>query len=158
MSFEVKFKHGYIKYNSTPLDRMLDKELLLDDVTMIKIHTLLKSFYDRYTPKAENILAGTAKALAEYILYDTPYAHYIWEGRLMVDPDTLKAAFCDPEYGFWSRPGIKKTYDPKNRTLQYQAAEATAHWNDTAFQNHKDEIIEGITKILTMRAKEVLGQ
>lgn len=157
MSFKIHTKHITMAYNSTPMDRITDPAQLLDDVTMQRIHAFILPFYDRYTPKAENILAGTAKALAEYILYDTPYAHYIWEGRLMVDPDTGKGAFYNPEYGFWSRPGIPKVYDPKGRKLQYQAAAATAHWDDTAWANHREEMMEGITKILAQRAKELMG-
>lgn len=148
MSFKVKTKHITMEFNSAPLDRVTDPAQLLDDVTMQRIHAFILPFYDRYTPKAENMLAGTAKALAEYILYEGPYAHYIWEGRLMVDPDTGSA---------WAEQDAKKVYAEPEVKLQYQAAAATAHWDDTAWENHKEEIMEGITKILVMRAKELLG-
>ena len=148
MSFKIKTKHITMEYNSAPLDRITNPALLLDDVTMMRVHTFIRPFYDRYTPKAENILAGTAKALAEYILYDTPYAHYIWEGRLMVDPDTGSA---------WARKDAKKAYKEPDVALQYQSAEATAHWDDTAWNNHREEMLDGITKILADRAREILG-
>jgi len=148
VSFKVKTKHITMEYNSTPLDRITDPALLLDDVTMQRVHAFILPFYDRYTPKAENILAGTAKALAEYILYETPYAHYLWEGRLMVDPDTGSA---------WAKQDAKKVYANPDVPLHYQAAAATAHWDDTAWNNHREEMIDGITKILAQRAKELLG-
>lgn len=43
-----------------------------------------------------------------YIIYNSPYARYQYYGLLMVDPLTGKGAFFDPDYGFWSRPGVSK--------------------------------------------------
>ena len=149
MSFKVKTKHITMEFNSAPLDRITDPTLLLDDVTMQHIHAFILPFYDKYTPKSDqSIMAGDAQALAEFIFYKGPYAHYIWEGRLMVDPDTGSA---------WAKRYAKKVYADPEVKLQYQDAAATAHWDDTAWANHKEEMIEGITGILVQRAKELSG-
>lgn len=43
------------------------------------------------------------------LVWKTPYARYLYEGYLMVDPKTGKGAFHDPvSVRFWSRPGITK--------------------------------------------------
>jgi len=42
------------------------------------------------------------------LMYPGPYAHYLWEGVLYVDPEYGKGAFFSEDYGFWSRPGITK--------------------------------------------------
>lgn len=149
MSFKIKTKHITMEFNSAPLDRITDPALLLDDVTMQRIHAFILPFYDTYTPKSDqSIMAGEAQALAEYILYEGPYAHYIWEGRLMVDPETGSA---------WAKRDAKKVYANPDVELQYQAAEATAHWDDTAWENHREEMEAGIAEILTLRARELLG-
>lgn len=38
----------------------------------------------------------------------TPYAHYLYHGKLRVDPKTGKGAFFAEGFGFWSRPGVRK--------------------------------------------------
>jgi len=40
--------------------------------------------------------------------YPGPFAHYLWEGVLYVDPEYGKGAFFSEDYGFWSRPGVTK--------------------------------------------------
>ena len=45
------------------------------------------------------------------------YAHYLWEGILYVDPDYGKGAFYNPDFGFWSRPGVSKV--PTSKPLEY---------------------------------------
>ena len=42
------------------------------------------------------------------LVYPGPYAHYLWEGMLYVDPEYGKGAFFSEDYGFWSRPGVAK--------------------------------------------------
>lgn len=65
-------------------------------------------FSEPYTPKNEgNLLANVARE-EEYILYNSPYATYLWYGKKMVDPDYKIGAFYNPEYGFWSRPNVLK--------------------------------------------------
>ena len=62
-----------------------------------------------------NTVPGTGK-----IVTATPYARYLYYGKLMVDPITGKGAFHDPISGrFWSRPNTPKVMDPKGRELEY---------------------------------------
>ena len=51
------------------------------------------------------------------VIWNTPDANYLYEGKLMVDPITLKGAFFNPNYGFWSRLNTQKIMDPQGRNL-----------------------------------------
>lgn len=77
---------------------------------------------------------------------DSEYGHYQHEGVVYVDPITGKGAFYSPEYGFWSRPGVTKV--PSDRQLTYSQPDATAHWGETAFNNHADEWVAVVQRAL----------
>ena len=67
----------------------------------------------------------------EVYLYppDSDYGHYQHEGEVYE-----KGAFYDPEYGYWSRPGVKKV--PSGKPLNYSRESAEAHWEEAAEKNH----------------------
>ena len=67
-----------------------------------------------HTPHSNDLGSGK-------IIWDTADANYLYEGKLMVDPITLKGAFFSPNYGFWSRPNTQKIIDPKDRDLKYHS-------------------------------------
>lgn len=72
----------------------------------------------------------------EVYLYppDSDYGHYQHEGELYEDPVYGKGAFYDPEYGYWSRPGVKKV--PSGKPLNYSRESAESHWEEAAEKNH----------------------
>lgn len=74
------------------------------------------------------------------------YGHYQHEGIVYVDPMTQKSAFYSDEYGFWSRAGVKKV--PSDRKLKYSNPNATAHWGETAYKNHKNEWVEVVKRAI----------
>ena len=67
-----------------------------------------------YMPMVTRTLINLSQAASEplmekgELLYPGPYAHYLWEGVLYIDPEYGKGAFFNEDYGFWSRPGITK--------------------------------------------------
>jgi hypothetical protein len=65
---------------------------------------------------------------------DSEYGHYQYTGIVYVDPVYKVGAFYSPNYGFWSRPGVKK--EPSDRRLTYSNPKATADWGQTAINNH----------------------
>lgn len=86
------------------------------------------------------------------VAWDTPYASYIYEGKLMVDPITLKGAFYSKDYGFWSRPNIPKIMDPSGRNLEYHGgANRKDHWFDRMMIDKKDELIQECQQIINRR-------
>lgn len=74
------------------------------------------------------------------VVWKTPYAHYVHEGIVYVDPQTHAAGFLT-EDGWRSRKGISKV--PSDRTLQYQGAPTRgSHWVDRAMQDGGIKAVE----------------
>lgn len=83
------------------------------------------------------------------VIWDTPDANYLYEGKLMVDPITLKGAFFAPDYGFWSRPSTQKIMDPTGRDLVYHGGGLRgSHWFDRMIENEMDDLLDGIVKLI----------
>lgn len=83
-----------------------------------------------------------------YIIYNSLYARYQYYGLLMVDPLTGKGAFFDPDYGFWSRPGVSKVRT--SRPLQYTTThhpKACSRWFEKGKTVHGKSWIEAARKI-----------
>lgn len=100
------------------------------------------------------ILSGTdaTKIGSGEVIWDTPYANYLYEGKLMVDPITLKGAFYSPDYGFWSRPNTAKIMDPSGRDLIYHGGDNRRdHWFDRMMIDKKEELIEECQKVINRR-------
>lgn len=96
-----------------------------------------------------NMLNVTAEPGLVYCTPDMdshPYAHYVYEGEVYVDPVTGKGAFYDPNYGFWSRPGVAKV--PSGRQMVYSQPSAVSHWDEVAMKNHKSEWINMVKRFL----------
>ena len=78
---------------------------------------------------------------------NSDYGHYQYEGELYVDPVTGKGAMFTPEYGFWSKPGVKKV--PSGRPLTYSQPNATAHWGEMAYEADHNEWLEVVKRALS---------
>ena len=65
-------------------------------------------YMDKYVPYREGHLRGKVDlSNPKQIVYEVPYAHYIYEGIKYV-MDNGKSAYYSPTYGFWSEKGKKK--------------------------------------------------
>jgi hypothetical protein len=83
------------------------------------------------------------------VIWNTPDANYLYESKLMVDPITLKGAFFNPNYGFWSRPNTQKIMDPQGRNLTYHGGgQRGSHWFDRMIDNEMYKLLEGIQNIV----------
>lgn len=83
------------------------------------------------------------------VTWNTPDANYLYEGKLMVDPITLKGAFFSANYGFWSRPNTQKIMDPKGRDLVYHGGGLRgSKWFDRMINTEMDELIKGVENII----------
>ncbi len=86
--------------------------------------------------------AINATVRGEVYLYprDSDYGHYQYEGVKYVDPLYDIGAFYNPDYGFWSREGVKKV--PSDEPLFYGRDSAEAHWDEVAYQNHHKQWVQ----------------
>lgn len=83
------------------------------------------------------------------VIWNTDDANYLYEGKLMVDPITLKGAFFSPNYGFWSRPHTQKIMDPNGRDLEYHGGGLRGKkWFDRMIDAEMDELLKGINNIV----------
>lgn len=74
------------------------------------------------------------------IVWDTPYARYMWNGIVYEDPDLHCAGF-KTDNGWRSRKGVQKV--PTDRSLQYQNGKLRGeHWVERMMQNGGREKIE----------------
>lgn len=82
------------------------------------------------------------------VIWNTPDANYLYDGKLMVDPITLKGAFFSPNYGFWSRPNTQKISDPEGRELTYhKGGNRGAKWFDRMIEAEMNELVKGLQNI-----------
>ena len=62
---------------------------------------------DQYVPYEEGMLRENVQKTYDSIVYESPYAHYQYIGKLYV-MDNGKGAYYNPDYGFWSKKGVAK--------------------------------------------------
>ena len=118
--------------------------IINDKVRLFASDTWAK-YFKKYTPMESGTLGSTYITEPGKVTYTSDYAHYQWEGKLYVDPITHKGAFYDPNYGFWSRPGVTKI--PSNKSLVYSKDKnpgATSHWEVPAQENYKSQVAQEI--------------
>ena len=122
---------------------------IIDDDVGTFVASEWSRYFAKYVPMREGILAQDITIEPFQVTYNSPYAHYQWMGKLYVDPITLKGAFYDPDYGFWSRPGVSKI--PTGIPLNYSKEQnplATSHWEVPAFEAFKDDVARAVTQYL----------
>lgn len=102
---------------------LVDRGLTKDGFLTRKLATEIIRHADDYAPFRTGVLKDSAYYKDGYIVYDTPYAHYMYFGKLYVDPITKKGAFFSEDYGFWSRKGVKK--ELSTRDLNYPSHNET---------------------------------
>lgn len=83
------------------------------------------------------------------VIWNSPDANYLYEGKLMVDPITQKGAFFAPDYGYWSRPNTAKIMDPNDRDLTYHGGGLKgSHWFDRMIIAEIEDLLKGISKTI----------
>lgn len=103
-------------------------------IQSIFTHTLHR-MSDEYTPFDNGILKNTSRVIDNdtAIEYNTPYAQYLWYGKLMVDRVTFSS---------WARAGTRKIMDPQDRDLNYHKGPLrSSKWVERAFKDNEDAII-----------------
>lgn len=107
-----------------------------------------------HTPHANKLGSGE-------VIWNTPDANNLYEGKLMVDPITLtgglpirdgKISFNEADgdiEGFVSRKNVQKIMDPKGRDLNYHGGGLRgSKWFDRMINAEMDELIKGVENII----------
>lgn len=85
------------------------------------------------------------------ITYMSPDAHYLWTGKLYVDPKYRKGAFFSPSYGFWSRPGITKIATAND--LKYHIPGTGSHWDTKMWNSKGNEVVQEVQEYVNRGCK-----
>lgn len=106
----------------------------------------------RYTPYDNGGLVDSSYVDEQCnIHYNTPYARYMYYGKLMV-MDNGKGAYYNPEYGFWSDKGKKKHLT--DRDLVYHKAGTGPYWDKLMVSAEMSEIEEVMNNYIKQRGRE----
>ena len=137
-----------VQINFQPVGLALDRAQLALDTQVWNDVRIYMPFATghliRQTAKMNAEVLGTGKVY----IYDpnVDYAHYMYEGIVYVDPVYHVGGFYAPDYGFWSRPGVRKI--PSERPLKYKKAKAVAHWDEEAIKNHSADWVKIVQREL----------
>lgn len=102
-----------------------------------------------YTPRRTGRLIRNVAYMPHAIHYKEPYAHYMYEGKVYVDPQTGASGFLTDK-GWRSRRNIRKI--PTARSFSYnktQSPYATDHWDIVAARSgQRDKLYRTINNAL----------
>ncbi len=148
LHFEIKDKDTILKNHGLqeggPVQQYIDQECI-DQM-------------EPYTPRLNGNLIkaatmGTVIGSGE-INQTAPYAHYLYEGVVYVDPNLHCAGFNSstpgPYYGQWfSRKGVIKVKSNPPRELQFYGGGLRGKkWFERMKADHKDDILRGAQAIM----------
>lgn len=106
---------------------------------------------DKYVPYREgNLRRDVDLSDPTRIVYNSPYARYMYYGKKMVMSNG-KSAFYSPDYGFWSKKGEKKTLTEE--PLKYHTANTGPYWDRRMMSAEKEEIIKELQDFINRGGK-----
>ena len=126
-----------IKWNKSPKE-ILDR--IFDDETMTYVHDRLHIFMSPFVPMDSGTLDQTVDIKPDCVHYKSPYARFIWNGKV----------FVDDRGSTWARRSESK--HPINKDLDFSKDEhaplATSHWEKAMMVSKGDEFCKDITDYL----------
>lgn len=91
-------------------------------------------YMDKYVPyRRGNLRKNVDLSDPNYIVYQSPYAHYMYEGKTMVDAETGSA---------WARRGTRKVYDGGDIT--YHTAGTGPHWDKRMVSAEMNDLVNEV--------------
>lgn len=116
------------------------QNLVTDEVRVFANQSFWRHM-DKYTPKDSGTLITDVHISADGIEYYSPYAHYLYNGKLMVSPTTGSS---------WAQKGETKVYASPEHPLQFQNGRMS-DWGTVAMQNDGNDIKDEISKFIVER-------
>lgn len=108
-----------------------------------KFQSLCYRYMNKYVPKYEgNLRKNVDLSDPTKIVYESPYAHYQYEGHIWV-MDNGKAAYYSPTYGFWS----KKPKHDSGRLMtedSYTTAGTGHHWDKQMVSAEMGDLVKDL--------------
>lgn len=95
----------------------------------------------QFAPARSNKMLNGARVEGGTITYPGPYARFLWEGKVMVDPDTGSP---------WARPGATKVATGKSLVFSTDVSpQAQSHWFDASKAVNLEKWIQVYGKAVT---------
>lgn len=95
---------------------------------------------DKYVPYRTGDLRDYVDEGADYVEYKMPYAHYMYEGILYVDPETGSS---------WAKKGATKI--PTSKQLHYNTPGTGHYWDELMMSAEKHQVISEIQDYINRR-------
>ena len=133
-----------------------DKKLagLIDDNVRLYAHEAYYRLMEPYMPKATGNLIQNHSIQVDGVHFHSPYAHYLYMGKVYVDPVTRRAGFF--KNGRWySRKGVKKVQS--DRELRFSREEnelACAFWDKAAMLREGDKFVREVEGYIIRKANQ----
>ena len=112
---------------------------------------------DNYVPYEEGHLAYTNRTIeTNRIIYNSPYAHYMYEGKVMGPNIPIKEDGII--VGWFSPKGKPKHYTGKNidysKSIARGHTQAGPYWDKRMWSAEKDDIIKEVQEYINRGGKE----
>lgn len=134
------------KLDMLPL-KIVESQLGLDGKAQQYFTNQVYKYSEPYTPRVSGNFYANVKLGKDYILYNSPFANYLWNGKKFVDPVYQKGAFYSDSYGFWSRKGVQKIQTDED--LNYNGGPMRGpFWINRMWADKGDEIIKTVEKFM----------
>ena len=134
----------------------IDPVYVIEDKLGIEPNGPIQSFFtetcalhmDKYVPMRDGFLAGSERHTSDEIRYVTPYAHYMYEGKVMgPNIPIIRNGYI---IGWWSKG--PKEYTGKD--IVYSGGMhplATSHWAEKMWSAERDDIIKKVENEIEKR-------
>ena len=101
----------------------------------------LTRYMSKYVPKGDTYEPVTrVTTRPNTITYEMPYAHYIYIGKLYVDPETGSS---------WARKGVKKVATDKDLIIK----NGYSYWDKHTLAIHRQDIEKEVQNFANRRSK-----
>ena len=105
---------------------------------------------DKYVPYRDGNLRTIVDVKPDSITYESPYAHYQYEGKKYV-MNNGKSAYYSHDYGFWSKKGEKK--HDSGEKLIYHTAGTGHHWDERMKSAEMEQVVQEVQDYINRGGK-----
>lgn len=150
---------GRIKVDMAPVSAIMGRLGVTAHGDVQRFHTAnVRRRIQKYMPYRSGatikLMIVQSPADEPFIHVDQEYAHYLYAGKVWVDPVTHAAGFLTPN-GWRSRKGVAKT--ETSRKLKYDKTknpEAGSHWDRRLMAAEGDAMRQDLQNYVNMRTKK----
>lgn len=126
----------------------LDLDLVTDE-KMTAIHNLLAKMCEPFVPMDTGMLSQNVTVTPEYLIYNSPYAHYQYKGEVYGPNIPIMEKGVPEPVGWFSPPGQPK--QPTGRPINYSKEmhpNASAEWDKAMMAVEGDLFIKQVEEII----------